>query len=692
MEKLANLRFKNKLILLIAFPLAGLLYLSATGLGEKWQQFGEMSSLQAVSRLAVAVAALVHETQKERGASSGFLGSKGAKLGPELAAQRRDTDARAAELNAILEGMEAGDYGEEFKTTLGSALNHLSMLQAKREAISALKIAGHEAIGYYTDMNTAFLNVNSRLTHLSTNGALSRQLAAYVSFSLAKERAGIERASLSNTFAQDSFDPKVYERFRVIIAAQDVYLDMAMSLATAEQKEFYRKTLSGKPVEEAARMRAVALEKAGVGGFGVDPVYWFTTMTQKIDLMKKVEDHFADTLKALADDLRTGARSALLLFAGIAVLAAGASLFLAWLLARHIAASLSEVVRVTSRLAEGDLTQRIAVKGRDEIGDMALRFNSFAEKMHDAVRSIAHNMQVLAASSEELTAVSQQMAGTAEEASAQGGVVSAASEQVTKNVQTVATGVEEMSASIKEIAKNAGEAARVANNAVQVAEKANATVGRLGDSSAEIGQVIKVINSIAEQTNLLALNATIEAARAGEAGKGFAVVASEVKELAKQTGKATEDISEKIQSIQGSTQEAVEAIGSIGQVINQINDISNTIASAVEEQSATTNEISRNVAEAAGGATEITRNIAGVAEAAKITSSGASDGQAAAAEMARMAAELQTLVSQFNYAEGVEGKPSAVNGKPLRARSRAERAALRKEPPGAESWSDGVVE
>ncbi len=108
-----------------------------------------------------------------------------------------------------------------------------------------------------------------------------------------------------------------------------------------------------------------------------------------------------------------------------------------------------------------------------------------------------------------------------------------------------------MSASIKEIAKNANEAARVANTAVQVAQKTNATVSRLGDSSAEIGQVIKVINSIAEQTNLLALNATIEAARAGEAGKGFAVVANEVKELAKQTGKATEDISHKIKAIQG---------------------------------------------------------------------------------------------------------------------------------------------
>jgi methyl-accepting chemotaxis protein len=185
---------------------------------------------------------------------------------------------------------------------------------------------------------------------------------------------------------------------------------------------------------------------------------------------------------------------------------------------------------------------------------------------------------------------------------------------------------------------------------VQVAKRTNATVSKLGGSSAEIGQVIKAINSIAEQTNLLALNATIEAARAGEAGKGFAVVANEVKELAKQTGRATEDISEKIQSIQESTEEAMAAIEQIGGVINHINDISNTIASAVEEQSVTTNEISRSVAEAASGASEISQNVAGVSAAARSTSGSASDTQAAAQELARMAAELRSFVAQFEVA------------------------------------------
>ena len=284
------------------------------------------------------------------------------------------------------------------------------------------------------------------------------------------------------------------------------------------------------------------------------------------------------------------------------------------------------------------ITEKLATEKREKESN---------ENMMSVLTNVAENAQTLAGASEELTAASQQMAGNAEETSAQANVVSAASDDVSLNIQTVATGTEEMSASIKEIAQSATKATQVTNDAVKLAETTNQTVTKLGDSSAEIGQVIKVITSIAEQTNLLALNATIEAARAGEAGKGFAVVANEVKELANQTANATEEISNKIQAIQTDTKSSVTAIGEISDVINQISDISNTIASAVEEQAATTNEISRNVSEASRGAQEIAQNITGVATAAKSTTEGAQDTQKAAAELATLAQNMQGIVSQF---------------------------------------------
>lgn len=318
---------------------------------------------------------------------------------------------------------------------------------------------------------------------------------------------------------------------------------------------------------------------------------------------------------------------------------------IAWITARPLQAT----VKTLEAVAHGDLTKRVVVARKDEIGQMYVALNLALERMGNALKSIGHNSDVLGKSSAKLSTVSLQMASNAEETSTQANVASAAAEQVSHNVATVSTGTEEMGASIKEIAKSAHEAAKVATSAVKVAHKTNATVAKLGESSAEIGNVIKVITSIAQQTNLLALNATIEAARAGEAGKGFAVVANAVKELAKQTATATEDISRKIEAIQADTQGAVEAIGQIGAIIEQINNLQNTIASAVEEQTATTGEISRNVAEAAYGSNEIARNITGVARAARSTSEGASSAKSSADELAHIATDLQKLITEFKY-------------------------------------------
>lgn len=317
--------------------------------------------------------------------------------------------------------------------------------------------------------------------------------------------------------------------------------------------------------------------------------------------------------------------------------------------AAELESKVDALLGAVAAAAEGDLTVDVPISGSDAIGQMGDGIAKLLGDLRGSIASIGHNAEALAAAAEELQVVSEQMGANAAETSSQVSLVTGGSVEVSRNVETVSAGAEQMTASIKEIAKNASEAAKVAGQAVEAATRTNGTVAKLGDSSTEIGQIVKVITGIAQQTNLLALNATIEAARAGEAGKGFAVVANEVKELAKETAKATEDISQKIEAIQGDTGRSVEAIEEIAGIIGQISEFQTTIASAVEEQAATTSDIARSVNDASRGSTEITSNMQAVASAAESTSSGAADSQRAATELAQMAAELQQLVSRFTY-------------------------------------------
>jgi methyl-accepting chemotaxis protein len=317
------------------------------------------------------------------------------------------------------------------------------------------------------------------------------------------------------------------------------------------------------------------------------------------------------------------------------------------IVARKIVQSLTKVTYVCDGLADGDLTRHTGLDTRDEPGQMARSLDTAMARLRQTITTIEGSATSLAGASEQMSGTAANIAASAEETSAQALAVSAAAEQVSRSVDTVSSGSEEMGASIREISQNAAEAARVASEAVTITATTAATMSKLGASSAEIGNVIKVITAIAEQTNLLALNATIEAARAGEMGKGFAVVASEVKDLAQETARATEDISRRVEAIQADTSGAVAAIAEISIVIERISEFQTTIASAVEEQTATTAEMNRSVSEAAGGAGEIAQNITGVADAARMTSQGVTETQQATAELARMSTELSGLVATF---------------------------------------------
>ena len=318
--------------------------------------------------------------------------------------------------------------------------------------------------------------------------------------------------------------------------------------------------------------------------------------------------------------------------------------------ANELRAKVDSLLNSVARATAGDLTSQVEVSGDDAIGRVGEGLAKLLDDLRSSIATIADTSSALASAADELQTVSERMGENSTQTSSQVNVMTAASAAVTGNVRSVSAGAEELSDSIREIARNAHDASNVAARAVEAARLTNERVGRLGDSSAEIGEIVRVITGIAEQTNLLALNATIEAARAGAAGKGFAVVANEVKELAKETSKATDDISAKIAAIQNDTWLSVESIGTILTIIDQIAAYQTSIASAVEQQAITTSEIARSVTDAGQGSSQITTDMELVAQAAASTATGAHDSRRASGHVARMANDLQELVGRFTYA------------------------------------------
>lgn len=368
------------------------------------------------------------------------------------------------------------------------------------------------------------------------------------------------------------------------------------------------------------------------------------TFDEVSDKLGTAFDELVDSEEATTATRASQTRTSILIVGLIVILAAAGMTALSW---RAIAPPVHRTRELLDRVAAGDFTQRLEVRGRDDLSDMATALNSTLDQMDAALRTISAEADSLHGASTQLTDVSRRMAGSAQRVRTEAGSASQEVGNVDENVQAVAASTEQVHASVTDIARNAADGAGIVNEAVDFARSANGTISKLGDSSNQIGEVAKVITSIAEQTNLLALNATIEAARAGESGKGFAVVAGEVKELAQQTALATENIGSRIAAIQSDSAATAEALEQIGGTIGRIAEIQTMIATAVEQQTAATGEIGHHATRAAAGTGGITTRIGVVAESAADTSAAAGETERAAADLATTSVKLRTIVQKF---------------------------------------------
>ena len=381
---LSRLSIKQKLNLIMLVPLVVIVLLAVKLTLDSYGISKNLNSLDKVVVLSTKIGALVHETQKERGMTSSFIETKGEQFKTELPSQRLNVDEKLKEFNTFLSSFDKTGYSLEFTQNLDSAIKKLEELGSIRSGVNSFSIKGFIAIEYYTELNKLLLNVIGSITKLSNNAEITENLVSYMSFLLVKERTGIERAIGTNTFAKDSFAEGMKSRFYTLVAEQNAYIDSFFKVSDSKTIEFYQETMKSQAIQEVEKMRKIALYSNLDSNFGVDSAYWFKQITEKINLLKEVENHIAQSLSEAINTEVSSANRNLILFGILSLLGIFLAIVLSKIIASNILKNLDSVkTGVENFFAfinfEKEDISLINVSSSDELGIMSAIINKNIE-------------------------------------------------------------------------------------------------------------------------------------------------------------------------------------------------------------------------------------------------------------------------------------------------------------------------
>ena len=649
---LRNAPLSTKLLLILMFPLLGFLVFAGIFVADKRETLSEMNRAVTATGTAQKLSDVVTTIQRERGASGVFLGSGGKTMQDKLKVLRQETDRAVSAMHAqSTEGLIAPD----------KMLRAIDGLAGLRQQVDTLAINNGESGTRFTDLIKNLIGFSYSLETSIEDPEILRGLSSLNQFVDMKERSGRERVLLGLASNQNRFDAPLLSRFSRNMGEFSGYFEAFQRWAPAVFKNKLDAVLQQPASVDVARLQKLGFDTPLGDPLNIKPEDWFNLSTSRIDMMAQVEAELGQTVVSLANVARTDAQRSLYVAIATVILMLIAVLWLASVIIRNIKIAVVDVNRTLISLSTRDLTARTRYTGRDEFGEISRNLDNMAIQIGEVIREIGSATAQVATAAEQSSAVALQTSNN---------VV-----QQRQGTDQVVTAISEMSATVKDVARSTTDAAEMSQrvnastmqgkaeieNTISLikglevqAEQTSRIIEELKGESYSISSVLDVIRGVAEQTNLLALNAAIEAARAGEQGRGFAVVADEVRNLAKKTQDSTVSIQKMIANLQsgsdraatsmqetlGKAQEGASNVVRAGELLEEIaegiatiSDSNIQVASAAEQQSQVAEEIHRNV----NDINTLVIQVSAGAEQTAVTSR----------ELARLAEQQQGLVGRF---------------------------------------------